>query len=88
MTVTVQKGTRAAGKGLASASAQGGVLGVTATAPGKAASTPAGGVLGALTTVGSGQLPFTGFPIWVAALLAVALIGAGLSLRRVGRATV
>ena len=88
VTFTVHKGARAQGKGLAIASAQGGVLGVTSTAPGKVASTPAGGVLGALTTVGSGTLPFTGFPLWAAALFAVALIGAGLSLRGVGRTTV
>jgi hypothetical protein len=77
---------KAEAKGLSVASANGGFLGVTASA-GKSGNTPAGGVLGALTTVGSGTLPFTGFPLWVTALLAVALIGAGLTLRRFGRAT-
>jgi hypothetical protein len=82
----VLHGNRAEGKGLTVAAAHGGVLGATATAA-SSGNTPAGGVLGALTTVGSGQLPFTGFPVWIAALLAVALIATGLMLRRVGRAT-
>ncbi len=55
----------------------------TATAHGSGG--PFGGVLGALTTVGQGTLPFTGFPVWVAAVLASVLIGTGLRLRRVGR---
>jgi hypothetical protein len=62
---------------------QGGVLGVTA-----AQSQPAGGVLGAIEAVGQGKLPFTGFPLWVAALVAVALIALGLGLRRGARTTV
>ena len=82
------KGSRTEAPGLSVAAANGGVLGVTATvSAGKSGNTPVGGVLGALTTVGSGNLPFTGFPLWVAALLAVALIGMGLTLRRAGRAT-
>ena len=85
---TTVKGSRTEAPGLSVAAANGGVLGVTATvSAGKSGNTPVGGVLGALTTVGSGNLPFTGFPLWVAALLAVALIGMGLTLRRAGRAT-
>jgi hypothetical protein len=38
--------------------------------------------------VAGATLPFTGFPIWVAVLVALGLIGLGLGLRRHGRATV
>jgi hypothetical protein len=44
-----------------------------------------GGVLGAVTNVAGSSLPFTGFPLWIAVLLAIVLIGAGLVLR--GRGT-
>ena len=48
-----------------------------------------GGVLGATARLGevarSGHLPFTGFPLWAAALVALVLIGLGLALRRRGR---
>ncbi len=60
-------------------SPQGGVLGVAYE------SKPAGGVLG---EIASGILPFTGFPLWIAVLVAVGLIVLGLALRRGGRATV
>src|SRR4029079_2360526 len=66
------------------ASAAGGVLGVTASGGSK----PAGGVLGVIASTGSGVLPFTGFPLWIAALAALALIAFGLALRRNARATV
>jgi len=52
---------------------------------GAAASQPKGaaGVLGAISTpVRSGQLPFTGLPLWIAALAAFALLAFGLVLRR------
>jgi hypothetical protein len=42
----------------------------------------ASGVLSATGVVGGGTLPFTGFPIWVVVLIALALIGLGLILRR------
>jgi hypothetical protein len=42
----------------------------------------AAGVLSATEAVGGGTLPFTGFPIWVVVLIALALIGLGLTLRR------
>jgi hypothetical protein len=48
-------------------------------------------VAGALTAVGNvaGQtLPFTGFPLWIAVLIAAGLIVAGIALRRRARATV
>jgi hypothetical protein len=32
-----------------------------------------------------GQLPFTGVPLWIVALIALALIGAGLAFRATGR---
>jgi hypothetical protein len=40
------------------------------------------GVLSATGVIGGGTLPFTGFPIWVVVLIALALIGLGLMLRR------
>src|SRR5439155_27274835 len=55
----------------------GGVLGVTATVK---SGQPAGGVLGALAAVGNvaGEtLPFTGFALWIAVLVAVGLIALG-----------
>jgi hypothetical protein len=42
----------------------------------------AAGVLSATGAIGSGTLPFTGFPIWIVVLIALALIGAGVTLRR------
>jgi hypothetical protein len=45
----------------------------------------AAGVLGATGAVGGGMLPFTGFPIWVVALIACLLITVGLILRRRSR---
>jgi hypothetical protein len=42
----------------------------------------AAGVLSATGAIGGGTLPFTGFPLWVVALTAVALIALGLTLRR------
>ncbi len=43
----------------------------------------AGGVLGALARVGrGGELPFTGIPLWIAALAAFALLGGGFAVRR------
>jgi hypothetical protein len=57
-------------------------------------SKPAGGVLGAATRIGRtlgattvhGTLPFTGFPLWLAVLIAAVLVAFGLTLRRRGRA--
>jgi hypothetical protein len=47
---------------------------------------PAGGVLGATTrlggTVAAAQLPFTGLPLWIFALVAAGLIVIGLAFRR------
>ena len=66
-------------------SAAGGVLGVQTTL---ASPKPGhGGVLGTVTNVAGSSLPFTGFPIWLAVVLAVALILAGLALRRRGAPT-
>jgi hypothetical protein len=63
-----------------------GVKGASASKP--AASQPKGGagVLGAISTpVRSGELPFTGLPLWIAALAAFALGVGGLALRRHAR---
>ena len=40
------------------------------------------GVLAATGVLGRGSLPFTGFPLWIVAIVAVALIVVGLALRR------
>ena len=45
----------------------------------------AAGVLSATGVIGAGTLPFTGFPIWVVVLIALALIVLGLMLRRRSR---
>jgi len=60
--------------------AAGGVLGAHTTL---ASPKPAHhGVLGTVTHVAGASLPFTGFPVWVAVLIALALIAGGLLLRR------
>ena len=60
--------------------AGGGVKGVSSTKP------QAAGVLGAISTpVRTANLPFTGFPLWIAALLAAILFGSGLLIRRAAR---
>jgi len=68
-------------------SGTGGALG--AQAGSNASSGPLSGVLGATAKLGAvakgGHLPFTGFPLWAAALVALVLIGLGLALRRRGR---
>jgi hypothetical protein len=45
------------------------------------------GILAATMAAGGSSLPFTGFPLWIAVVIAAALIGAGLALRRGGRTT-
>ena len=42
----------------------------------------AAGVLSATGVIGGGTLPFTGFPLWIVAAIAIALIVLGLMLRR------
>jgi hypothetical protein len=84
-----QAGTAAAAVSASSPQPAGGVLGVTATM--KKSGKPAGGVAGALASAGNvagANLPFTGFPIWAAVLIALGLIALGLTLRRRARATV
>jgi hypothetical protein len=44
------------------------------------------GVLGAVANISGSSLPFTGFPIWIAVAIALALILTGLTLRRRGAA--
>jgi len=39
-------------------------------------------VLAATGAIGSGTLPFTGFPIWLVMAIALALIAVGMTLRR------
>jgi hypothetical protein len=60
----------------------GGVLGaqITLTPPQPARH----GVLGAVTHLSGATLPFTGFPLWFAVVIALALILAGTALRRRG----
>jgi hypothetical protein len=66
----------------------GGVLGATATTRSNArprSGTAGAGVLGAFSSrVTRGQLPFTGLPLWPAALIAAALMAAGFLVRRRG----
>jgi hypothetical protein len=84
-------GTAGANASASSAKAAGGVLGATASASKSGKAKRAGGVAGALTRVGNvagTTLPFTGFPVWVAVLIALGLIAAGLALRRRGRVPV
>ena len=47
-----------------------------------------GGVMSSVANVGKETLPFTGFPLWSAVLIALALAGTGLTLRRQARQTV
>jgi len=39
-------------------------------------------VLSSTGAIGGGTLPFTGFPIWIIVLIALALIAVGMTLRR------
>jgi hypothetical protein len=59
----------------------GGVL-ATHTTVGKAKHAPKHGVLGEVTNVAGSTLPFTGFPLWGAVAAGLALIAAGLLVRR------
>jgi hypothetical protein len=58
----------------------GGVAGVQMTL--KSPKPARGGVLGTVTNVAGTSLPFTGFPIWFAVVIALALVGSGVALRR------
>lgn len=68
--------------------AQGGVAGVSAKLKAPKKAEKAGGVLGAAKTLGRtaarGRLPFTGIPLWTAALAGLALVATGLLFRRRG----
>ena len=50
-----------------------------------AAQQPTGGVLGALGAVGQAELPFTGLPLWIAALIGIALVSVGIGARHAMR---
>jgi hypothetical protein len=68
---------------VAAATPTGGVLGAQATlATPKAKTAPTSGVLGAAANVAGASLPFTGFPLWIAVLVAIVLVAGGLVLRR------
>jgi hypothetical protein len=86
-TTTSSTSTTAAVAGAQHSNGSGGVAGGQAGL--KTSSGPLGGVLGATAQLGavakSGHLPFTGFPLWAAALIALVLIGLGLALRRGSR---
>jgi hypothetical protein len=45
-----------------------------------------GGVLGTVGSVAGADLPFTGFPVWLALLVALTLLVAGFTLHRRGGA--
>jgi hypothetical protein len=80
-TVTV---TTPSTKTVTTSRSSGGVMGAETSLPKPAAAKakPGHGVLGTVTHVTGGTLPFTGFPVWVAILIAVALILGGIALRR------
>jgi hypothetical protein len=59
----------------------------TGTASAKGSIQSMSGILAATMAAGGSSLPFTGLPLWIAVVIAVALIGAGLALRRGGRTT-
>jgi hypothetical protein len=73
----------AQGQPVAAAQPQGGVAGAQATL--NQPKPNRGGVLGAVGNIAGASLPFTGFPLWIAVLLAVALVAGGLMLSRRGR---
>ncbi|MES1246231.1 MAG: hypothetical protein ABUS54_00990 [Actinomycetota bacterium] len=74
--------TTAAAAAVAPATPAGGVLGAQTSLTPKHAAAPRGGVLGTVANVAGTSLPFTGFPVWLAVLVALALILAGFALRR------
>ena len=76
--------------GSTSGTAAGGVAGVAVESgsPQSGSNGEGGGVLGAFGVAGvaaGGELPFTGFPLWLAILVAIALIAVGWTLHRRGR---
>ena len=82
-TASVQGATHAVAKPKKRISA-GGVMGVSSAKR----SPRAAGVLGAISNpVRTANLPFTGFPLWIATLLAALLVASGLLIRRAARAS-
>jgi hypothetical protein len=77
-----QPATQGTPNAAAAPQGQGGVLGATATLNSPKRST--GGVLGAAGNIAGASLPFTGFPVWLALLVALVLVAVGLVLRRGG----
>jgi hypothetical protein len=80
-TLSTSSGHGAAPTGTAGASVESG-------SPQGAAAGTAGGVLGAFGVAGvaaGGVLPFTGFPLWLAIVVAIGLIAVGWTLHRRGR---
>jgi len=65
----------------------GGVLGTEATIA-KPKAKASGGVLGTASNVAGASLPFTGFPVWMAALIGLGLAAAGVVFWRRGAARV
>ena len=78
-TVTVT--TTAAASAPVTTNSGGSVLGAQ-THLARPKSNNSGGVLGTVGNVPGGTLPFTGFPLWLAVLVAFALILAGIAVRR------
>jgi hypothetical protein len=71
--------------------AAGGVAGAEKTLSGAGGKGEAGGVAGAFATIGgvaAGSLPFTGFPLWAVALIALTAIAIGWTLWRRSRGPV
>jgi hypothetical protein len=65
--------------------APGRAAGASGAVRGSARHVSQGGVMSAVASVGKGTLPFTGFPLWSAAVFALGLVGLGATLRRQAR---
>ena len=87
--VAAGNATQSSSPTAASQPSAGGVLGAQATLNRSAApkAKSAGGVLGTAGNIAGTNLPFTGLQLWIAVLIAAALIVAGTLLYRRGRAT-
>ncbi|HWG56821.1 MAG TPA: hypothetical protein VNT58_09905 [Gaiellaceae bacterium] len=84
--VTIPAQTVTVGKAAKVKAPAGGVLGAQSPVKSQPERENGGGVLGATSRLGrsvaAAELPFTGMPVWVVALVGLGLLAAGLTLRR------